>query len=72
MAAPIAAHRPDLVLHGHAHGGSFEGCIGPVPVYNVAVHVIGRDFWIFDVAPKEGVADRPAAVEVEEPVSPAS
>jgi len=77
MAAPIAAHRPDLVLHGHAHGGRFEGCIGPVPVYNVAVHVIGRDFWIFDVAPKEAVSERPAAVEVEvevveESVTPAS
>src|SRR4051812_17226254 len=52
MAAPIAAHRPDLVLHGHSHGGTFEGCIGTVPVYNVAVHVIGRDFWVFDLEVK--------------------
>jgi uncharacterized protein len=66
LAAPIAAHRPDIVLHGHAHGGSFEGCIGTVPVYNVAVHVIGRDFWIFDLEIKERAAERPVAVEVEE------
>ncbi|MCW2990895.1 MAG: uncharacterized protein JWM73_1489, partial [Solirubrobacterales bacterium] len=31
LAAPIAAHEPDLVLHGHAHAGRFEGRIGNVP-----------------------------------------
>ena len=67
LAAPIAAHKPDLVLHGHSHGGTFEGCIGPVPVYNVAVHVIGRDFWVFDLEPKRESAERPVAVEVESP-----
>jgi Icc-related predicted phosphoesterase len=65
LAAPIAAHKPDLVLHGHSHGGTFEGCIGPVPVYNVAVHVIGRDFWVFDLEPKVQAAERPVAIEVE-------
>jgi Icc-related predicted phosphoesterase len=49
MARPIAEHHPDLVLHGHGHAGTFEGFIGPVPVYNVAVPVIGRDFWIFEL-----------------------
>ena len=44
LAEPIGAHRPDLVLHGHAHHGSPEGAIGEVPVRNVAVHVIGADF----------------------------
>ena len=44
LATPIGAHRPDLVLHGHAHHGSPEGAIGEVPVRNVAVHVTGRDF----------------------------
>jgi Icc-related predicted phosphoesterase len=67
LAAPIASHRPDLVLHGHSHGGSFEGCIGTVPVYNVAVHVMDRDFWVFDLEVKERTSDRPVAVEVEEP-----
>jgi uncharacterized protein len=49
LAAPIGAHRPDLVLHGHAHRGSFAGDLGPVPVRNVAVHVIGKDFEIFEL-----------------------
>jgi uncharacterized protein len=49
LAAPIAQHEPDLVLHGHAHAGSFEGAIGDVPVYNVSVPVIGRDFWLFEL-----------------------
>jgi len=49
LAAPIAAHRPDLVLHGHAHAGTFAGFVGAVPVYNVAVPVMHRDFWLFDV-----------------------
>jgi Icc-related predicted phosphoesterase len=63
LAIPIAEYRPDLVLHGHAHAGSFEGCVGPVPVYNVAVHVTGRDFWIFDLEGTRGHAE----VEVEAP-----
>ncbi len=62
LATPIAEYRPDLVLHGHAHAGAFEGCIGSVPVYNVAVHVMGRDFWIFDLEGSHGHT----AVEVEE------
>jgi uncharacterized protein len=49
LAAPIAEYRPDVVLHGHAHSGSFEGAIGNVPVYNVAVHVTGRDFYVFEL-----------------------
>jgi Icc-related predicted phosphoesterase len=49
LGAPIAEHEPDLVLHGHAHGGTFEGRIGSVPVYNVSVPVIGRDFWLFEL-----------------------
>jgi uncharacterized protein len=49
LAAPIGAHRPDLVLHGHAHRGTFTGALGPVPVRNVAVHVIGKDFEIFEL-----------------------
>jgi uncharacterized protein len=49
LAAPIGAHRPDLVLHGHAHRGSFAGAIGEVPVHNVAVHVTGREFAFFEL-----------------------
>jgi uncharacterized protein len=58
LATPIAEYRPDVVLHGHAHAGSFQGAIGMTPVYNVAVHVTGRDFWIFDL---EGVRGRSEA-----------
>lgn len=43
LATPIGAHRPDLVLHGHAHRGSFAGQLGPVRVRNVTVAVTGRD-----------------------------
>jgi Icc-related predicted phosphoesterase len=46
---PIQRHKPDLVLHGHAHSGTFAGAIGAVPVYNVAVHVTGRDFYVFEL-----------------------
>jgi Icc-related predicted phosphoesterase len=50
LAAPIAQHEPDLVLHGHAHAGTFQGVIGNVPVYNVSVPVMRQDFWIFEMA----------------------
>jgi Icc-related predicted phosphoesterase len=50
LAAPIAQHEPDMVLHGHAHVGTFEGSIGDVPVYNVSVPVLGRDFWVFELS----------------------
>lgn len=49
LAAPIAEHEPDLVLHGHAHAGTFQGAIGAIPVYNVSVPVIAQDFWIFNL-----------------------
>jgi uncharacterized protein len=58
LATPIAEYGADLVLHGHSHAGSFRGCVGKIPVYNVAVHVTGRDFWIFDL---EGVRGRSEA-----------
>jgi Icc-related predicted phosphoesterase len=50
MAAPIREHEPDMVLHGHAHVGTFEGSIGSVPVYNVSVPLIGKEFWIFELS----------------------
>jgi len=46
---PIQKHHPDLVLHGHAHAGTFAGAIGSVPVYNVAVPVMRRDFFVFEL-----------------------
>ena len=50
IAAPIREHEPDLVLHGHAHAGTFQGRIGNSPVYNVSVPVMGRDFWVLELA----------------------
>jgi Icc-related predicted phosphoesterase len=49
LAGPIGMHRPELVVHGHAHHGAAHGSIGTVPVYNVAVHVTGQDFVVFDI-----------------------
>jgi len=49
LAPPIDRHRPDLVLHGHAHAGRLRGAIGDVPVYNVSVPVMQRDFWLFEL-----------------------
>ena len=49
LAAPIVEHAPDLVLHGHAHAGTFEGKVGDAPVYNVSVPVMRRAFWIFEL-----------------------
>jgi len=49
LATPILEHSPDLVLHGHAHAGTFEGRVGEVPVYNVSVPVMGEDFWVFEM-----------------------
>jgi Icc-related predicted phosphoesterase len=55
LAPPITEHCPDLVLHGHAHAGRFEGSIGAVPVFNVSVPVMGRDFWVVEMS---GVENR--------------
>jgi Icc-related predicted phosphoesterase len=66
LAIPIAENGADLVLHGHAHAGSFEASIGDIPVYNVAVHVTGRNFWIFELD-GSGVRRGGEVVEVREP-----
>jgi Icc-related predicted phosphoesterase len=49
LAGPIGMHRPDLVVHGHAHHGRPQGFIGTVPVHNVAVQVTGQDFVAFTI-----------------------
>jgi Icc-related predicted phosphoesterase len=67
LARPIADHRPDLVLHGHGHAGTFEGFIGAVPVYNVSIPVMGRDFTVFEVGepPAGDVSPAAATGEIE-------
>jgi Icc-related predicted phosphoesterase len=42
LAAPLREHHPDLVLHGHAHAGTFQGALDDVPV-------MGEDFWVFEM-----------------------
>jgi uncharacterized protein len=49
LAGPIVHHQPDIVLHGHAHAGTFEGRLADVPVFNVSVPVMKRDFWVFEL-----------------------
>jgi Icc-related predicted phosphoesterase len=58
LAGPVVEYRPDLVLHGHAHAGQLEGAIGATPVFNVAIHVTGRDFWLFDLEPRTAEFER--------------
>jgi uncharacterized protein len=59
LAAPILEHRPDLVLHGHAHAGQLRAELEGVPVYNVSVPVMGQDFWVFELS---GVARAATAI----------
>ncbi len=49
LAAPIVEHEPDLVVHGHAHAGTFRGMVGEVPVYNVSMATIQRGYTIFEL-----------------------
>jgi len=56
LAGPILEHRPDLVVHGHAHAGTFQASLEGVPVYNVSVTVMGRGFWVFELSGTERVA----------------
>jgi uncharacterized protein len=63
LAGPIREHRPQLVVHGHAHHGSFEGNVDGVPVYNVAVHVMGREFWVFELDADDRAAHEPVSVQ---------
>jgi uncharacterized protein len=50
LAAPILEHRPDLVLHGHAHAGQLRTELQGIPVFNVSVPVMRQDFWIFELS----------------------
>jgi Icc-related predicted phosphoesterase len=61
LAHPIADHRPDLVLHGHAHAGRFDGTIGTVPVFNVALPM-KREFWVFELSAGQSRAPEYALV----------
>jgi uncharacterized protein len=43
------------VLHGHAHAGAFQGAIGDVPVFNVALPM-KREFRLFELAGQAAVS----------------
>ena len=47
LAEPISRHVPTDPARPRPRG-TFEGFIGPVPVFNVAVHVMDADFWVFE------------------------
>jgi uncharacterized protein len=49
LATPIHKHRPDLVIHAHAHAGAPRGRVGDVPVLNVSAQVIGRPVALIDL-----------------------
>ena len=55
LAEVIDRHGADLVLHGHAHGGSPEGkTTAGCPVYNVALAILqhrtpGAAFRVFEI-----------------------
>jgi Icc-related predicted phosphoesterase len=49
LAAPIAQHRPHVVLHGHAHAGTRGGDRRRAR-YNVSAPVIGRDFCVLELS----------------------
>jgi uncharacterized protein len=49
LAEPILRHEPELVLHGHAHGGTVHGCIGSIDVWNVAAPLLGWQLKVFEL-----------------------
>ena len=67
LGRPIAEHLPDLVLHGHGHAGTYEGFIGAVPVYNVSLPVMARDFAVFELGDRtvRDVSAEPRAGETQ-------
>lgn len=49
LAGPIVAHRPDLVVHAHAHSGAFRGAVGDVPVFNVSRDLLRGDVCVLEL-----------------------
>ena len=67
LAAPLREHRPNLVLHGHAHAGTFAGRLGDVPVYNVSVPVMGDEFRLFELTCAPAPGEREVTVMLKLP-----
>jgi Icc-related predicted phosphoesterase len=50
LAAPLIEHRPQLIVHGHAHRGQLEGELAPgLPVYNVSAPLLPQGFRVFEL-----------------------
>jgi Icc-related predicted phosphoesterase len=60
LAEPIRRHRPDIVVHAHAHSGTFRGAVGPVPAFNVSADVLGRELCHLALQPAECPRRTPA------------
>jgi len=59
----------DLVVHGHAHGGSEEGATpGGVPVRNVAMPLIKRPYAVYTLG--NATAERESSLSARERVLP--
>jgi Icc-related predicted phosphoesterase len=54
LGEPLRRHEPNLVVHGHAHSGTFEGKVESVPVYNVSVPVLDCDYHVFELETPSG------------------
>jgi Icc-related predicted phosphoesterase len=61
LGVPILQARPHLVLHGHAHAGTFRGQIDGIPVLNVAMALTGGEFTLVEL---ERAADGAGRVRV--------
>ena len=60
LAEAVDAVGADLVLHGHAHGGSEKGITaGGVPVRNVAQPVIGHSYNLYCLGGDDQLACEP-------------
>jgi Icc-related predicted phosphoesterase len=72
LAEPITRHEPDVVLHGHAHGGRFHGCIGSIDVWNVAMPITDWQFSVFEVDAETGVTVMPRLLPRDAAAAPRS
>jgi len=47
LAGPLREHEPSLVVHGHAHAGTFAGAIDRTPVHNVSAPLLDAPYRVF-------------------------
>lgn len=49
LGGPVREHEPTLVVHGHAHAGTFAGSIGRTPVRNVSAPLLDEPYHVFSL-----------------------